>query len=156
MTSHLYQLAQVVAVVGWVLMAVEYISTLLMLPWTFRFGIPVWRRELSTATSEVPADTENAVVKIVTPSEWVFRHKFSLFGFQSPLPIRGTVRRGAQGITVTGRQPLGGALFLFGWAVFMGLPFGLLLAGGFYLLASLIERARFERAWDELSPLAKS
>ena len=40
MTDGLYQVAQVVVVAGWALFMAEYISTLLMLPWTFRLGVP--------------------------------------------------------------------------------------------------------------------
>jgi len=154
MREELFQVAQLVAVTGWVLLAAEYISTLLMLPWTFRIGVPVWRRHLKGPIADLPRETENAVVRQVTPSEWVFRHRFSIFGFHSPFPIRGTVQRSSRETAVVGKQPLGGALFLLGWAVFMGLPFGLLPAAGMFALSWLIEHARFERAWQEVSGAA--
>ena len=151
MTRDVAQIAQVVALAGLLLLVVEYISTLLMLPWTFRFGLPIVRRELHASSVGVPADSENAVVKQVSQTEWVFRHKFPFFGFQSPFPIRGSMRRTAQRLTVVGTQPVGGALFLLGWAAFMRFPVGPLLAAAMYLLSWLIEQARFERAWQEVS-----
>jgi hypothetical protein len=151
MTDGMYQAAPVVAVAGWTLFMAEYISTLLMLPWTFRFGLPVWRRELPVGSLRTLLDTENVTVKGVGPSEWVFRRKFSLFDFQSPFPIRGSIRNGRRGTVVVGRQPVGGGLFLLGWAVFMGAPVGPLAAVGMYAVSWLIERARFDQAWRELS-----
>ena len=151
MTDGLYQVAQVVAVAGWVLFLAEYTSTLLMLPWTFRFGLPVWRRELPVGSLRAFLSTENVTVKGVGPSEWVFRRKFSLFDFQSPFPIRGSIQDSPRGIVAVGRQPVGGGLFLLGWAVFMGPPVGPLAAVGMYAVSSLIERARFDQAWRELS-----
>ena len=151
MADGLYEVAQGVAVAGWVLFASEYISTLLMLPWTFRFGLPVRRLEVSVGSLPAFFDTENVTVKGVGPSEWVFRRKFSFFDVQTPFPIRGSIKNGSRGAVVVGRHPVGGGLFLLGWAVLMGAPVGPLAAAGMYAVSWLIERARFDQAWRELS-----
>jgi hypothetical protein len=151
MADGLYEVAQVVAVAGWGLLATEYISTLLMLPWTFRFGLPIWRRELPVGSLPALLDTENVAVKGVGPSAWIFRRKFSFFDVHSPFPLRGSIENRPRGTVVVGRHPVGGGLFLLGWAMFMGAPVGPLAAVGIYAVSWLIERARFDQAWRELS-----
>jgi hypothetical protein len=137
---------------GWSLLVIESLSGLLMLEWTFRVGIRVWRQDVPTAASLAQTDfvTSKVKVKHVAPGRWIFRRKETLFGFHSPFPIRGTIEADDGRVRVVGRHPVGGVLFLLAFGL-LALPIGgPLIVVVFYGISWMMEQARFEQDWREV------
>jgi hypothetical protein len=154
LTQELADQIRALAMSGFGLFLLEWLSTLLMLPWTFRLGIPVARRTTRLSGPIAAAGrsftTDNVVVRAVPDGYWVFRRVFRLFEASTPFPIRGTLRIAGQELTAVGRQPIGGLVFLGAWCVLAGSLIGPLGFALMYGISWLFERARFDEEYDEI------
>ena len=141
-------------IVGACLYALEWVSALFMLPWTYRVGLPVVRRKAAApmgAPSEVSGTLSEVRLRALGLNRWIFRHAVDLFGLHTPFPIRSSATFVGGQLEVVGRVPLGGVVALASLALGIGGWIGALGAAVFLAVSWVIEEPRFDRDYMVVS-----
>jgi hypothetical protein len=126
---------------------VEWIASLLMMPWAFRLGLPVVRCRVPApegALASCPAVPPTMKLRAAGPSEWIFRHAASLSNWQAPIGIVSTAVLSGRELRFVGRAPLGLVIAVAALAASIGHWSAWACAGAACVIAWLIERPRFE------------
>ncbi len=134
-------------VAGGLFTLVEWIASLLMMPWAFRVGVPVahCRVPAPEGVLSSPRSVPLAMkLRSAGPSEWVFRHAAELAHWQAPIGIVSSVVLSERELRFVGRAPLGPIVAIAALAASIGSWWAWACAAAAYVVAWLLERPRFE------------
>jgi hypothetical protein len=99
------------------LLLLEWLGGLAFVPLAFRWGIPVIRRRFALSGASHFAGRVTTPSLVMTPLReggWMFRAPFRVLGVSTPFPLHGMATPLGDAVSVVGRHPVGGLIFLSG------------------------------------------